>query len=275
LSLTRYQAVPLAEPALRRRLKLAPLEALLAFSIVALVVQLFWPLLSDWRQRPRAGGQVEQKSATYNYLAYLPQQYDRGDERWPLLLFLHGSGNRGFDLQALMAGGPPGLIAQGRHFPMIVASPQCPFNEHWRSDFLVTFLDEVSARFRVDPDRVYVTGYSMGGYGTWDLATVAPERLAAIAPLSGGGDVSLAHRLAELPIWAFHGEIDQTVPAAATKQMVEAAEDAGASPQLTLYAKKGHDICDSAYRTPELYAWLLSKRRPESANLLNQRPRAE
>jgi predicted peptidase len=94
----------------------------------------------------------------------------------------------------------------------------------------------------------------MGGFGIWDLATAVPERLAAIAPLCGGGDASLAHRLSKLPVWAFHGELDETVLVVATRDMVNAAEAAGSSPQLTLYAHQGHDICDSTYQTPELYA---------------------
>jgi predicted peptidase len=234
------------------------LEFALLGAAVAIILQLSWPAVSAWRERPRPGRQVRQDSDSYPHLVYLPQQYGHDNQRWPLLLFLHGAGERGNDLQMLLRTGPPKLISQGRHFPMIVVAPQCAPNSRWHSSELLQLLDHVVKRYAVDANRVYVTGYSMGGYGTWELGVAAPDRLAAIAPLCGGGDPTQASRLAALPVWAFHGAQDDVVPVSATRQMVDAMEATGAQPKTTVYPKLGHNIWDRTYRMPELYDWLLS-----------------
>lgn len=246
-------------------LKSVWLELLLALSILLLAVQLTWPALRNWQNRPRPGTQVGQHSETYDYLIYLPEQYSRENRRWPLLIFLHGSGERGADLSTLTVCGPPKLISEGRHHPMIVVSPQCPADANWQSGALTSFLDHLCTRFRVDPDRVYVSGYSMGGAGTWNFAAADSDRLAAIAPLCGGGEPSQASQLAGLPIWAFHGEQDDVVTIDATLQMIDAVKKAGGDPKVTVYPDLDHGICDHTYRQPELYSWLLSQRRRRHA----------
>ncbi len=139
-----------------------------------------------------------------SYLLYLPQDYDQR-ESWPLLLFLHGSGERGDNLELVKKHGPPKLVAEGRDFPFIIVSPQCPKDRWWEPIELLALLDDLAGKYKVDADRVYLTGLSMGGFGTWRLAFQAPERFAAIAPICGGGEKYWAKRMASLPVWAFHG----------------------------------------------------------------------
>ena len=121
------------------------------------------------------------------YLLSLPKDYET-KESWPLVLFLHGSGERGDDLELVKKHGPPKLIGEGKEFPFIVVSPQCPGSQSWRAIELTALLDEVTRTQKVDQDRIYVTGLSMGGFATWELAAFAPTRFAAIAPICGGGD---------------------------------------------------------------------------------------
>lgn len=205
------------------------------------------------------------------FLIYLPKDYRAvPDRRWPLLLFLHGAGERGTDLSLVAKHGPPKLVARKRDFPFVVLSPQCPANQIWDHDALLALLDHVLARFRIDPRRVYLTGLSMGGYGTWSLGLKYPERFAAIAPVCGGGsaaDVLLAspvksRALRSLAIRAFHGARDAVVPVAESRVMVRALRKAGCrTVTLTVYPKAGHDSYTRTYQRPELYEWLLSHRR--------------
>jgi predicted peptidase len=113
----------------------------------------------------------------------------------------------------------------------------------------------------VDPDRVYLTGLSMGGYGTWSLAAAHPERFAAIVPICGGGNPADAAKLASLPVWVFHGAKDPTVPLERSKEMVEAIKSAGGNPRFTIYPEAGHDSWTETYNNPELYQWLLEQKK--------------
>lgn len=194
------------------------------------------------------------------YLLYLPKNYDQ-QEKWPLLLFLHGSGERGNDLDLVKKHGPPKLIAAGRDFPFIVVSPQCPDNKWWEPIELVALLDAVAKDYKVDSDRICVTGLSMGGFGTWRLAAYAPERLAAIAPICGGGETYWAKEFAKLPTWAFHGAKDSGVPVERSQAMIDAMKKAGGDPKLTIYPEAGHDAWTETYENPVLYEWLLAQKR--------------
>ena len=144
-------------------------------------------------QDQAAGQQTSQLNANVNvridYLLYLPSDYEK-NESWPLLLFLHGSGERGDDLEKVKKHGPPKLIEAGKQFPFVVVSPQCPKDRRWEPIELVALLDDLITRYKIDQDRIYVTGLSMGGFGTWRLAAYAPEKIAAIAPVCGGGEGS-------------------------------------------------------------------------------------
>ena len=213
----------------------------------------------------------EQTSAQLNarvqvqlgYLLYLPRDYDK-EKSWPLMLFLHGAGERGDDLELVKKHGPPKLIAAGKDFPFIVVSPQCPKGRWWEPMELVALLDEISGKYKVDPDRIYVTGLSMGGFGSWRLAAYAPERLAAIAPICGGGETYWTKEFAHLPVWAFHGAKDTGVPLERSQAMVDALKKSGGDPKFTIYPDAGHDSWTAAYDDPELYKWLLAQNRGKS-----------
>ena len=194
------------------------------------------------------------------YLLYLPKNY-AGENSWPLVLFLHGSGERGSDLELVKKHGPPKLIHEGKEFPFIVVSPQCPKDISWEPIYLNALLDDVVSKHKVDKDRIYVTGLSMGGFGTWSLAAATPDRFAAIAPVCGGGETRWARRLAHLPAWVFHGEKDKAVPVRLSQEMVDALKEKGGEPKLTIYPEAEHDSWTETYNNPEFYEWLLTQRR--------------
>ncbi len=240
-----------------QRKAIAWLELSLATCVVSLIVQLAWPTLVAWHNRPRPGVQVAGQFEGINYLLYLPELYDRKHTPWPLLLFLHGSGARGWDVQKLRQATLPALIEQGKHISAIVLSPQCPPESSWQPEQLLSLIDHMEQRFKIN--RIVVTGYSMGGYGTWRLAQEVPKRLAAIAPLCGGGDTSRCDLLKELPIWTFHGADDQAVLLSQSQEMIDAIKSAGGTPKLTIYPDEGHDIARMTYSNPSLFKWLLSQ----------------
>jgi len=192
---------------------------------------------------------------SYRYLVAVPE----GDGPWPLLLFLHGSAERGANLELVKRHGPPKLLAEGRNFPFVVLSPQCPRGQWWSAETLEALLDHALAAYPVDPDRVCVTGISMGGYGAWSLAARCPRRLAALVPICGGGSPRVARNLREVPVWAFHGAHDDSVAPDESVAMVEALQRAGGNARLTIYPDLGHDSWSRAYAEPELWAWLTAQ----------------
>jgi predicted peptidase len=198
-------------------------------------------------------------TASLNYLLYLPPDYTAQTE-WPLIIFLHGYGERGSDLNAVEKHGLPKRIAAGDDFPFIIASPQCPDTTFWPEQTLElnALLDHLIATYPVDTRRVYLTGLSMGGYGTWYFASRYPERFAAIAPICGGGGWWMPQRLKQIPIWVFHGDADDIVPLSASGDMVEAIRELGGDVRYTVYPGAGHDSWTETYDNPELYTWFLS-----------------
>ncbi|MBL9168954.1 MAG: prolyl oligopeptidase family serine peptidase [Verrucomicrobiales bacterium] len=202
------------------------------------------------------------------YLLSFPEGYDKSSKKkWPLLLFLHGAGERGTNLNKVAVHGPPKLIEKGTKLPFIVVSPQCPAGEIWDDATLLALLDKLSRKHRVDPKRIYLTGLSMGGYGSWSLATRHPERFAAVAPICGGGErirlllMSESQRkaLKTLGIWAFHGAKDSVVPLEESERMIKAVKAAGnTAPKFTIYPETDHDSWTEAYNNPELFAWFLN-----------------
>ena len=194
------------------------------------------------------------------YLLYLPKQYDK-QESWPLLLFLHGGGERGDNLELVKVHGPPKLISEGKDFPFIVVSPQCRKDQWWEPIELISLLDDIGRKYKVDEDRIYVTGLSLGGYGTWRLAAYAPHRLAAIVPICGGGESFWAKPFAHLPVWAFHGAKDAGVPLERSQAMVDALKKSGGMPKFTVYPDAEHDSWTETYNNPKLYEWLLEQKR--------------
>jgi predicted peptidase len=197
-----------------------------------------------------------------NYLLYLPDDYDAKDA-WPLVVFLHGAGERGDNLERVKVHGPPKLIDQGKSLPAIVVSPQCAAGRWWHSQLLevTALVDEIVAKHKVDQDRIYLTGLSMGGFGTWALAAYTPERFAALIPICGGGEVLAARALTKVPIWVFHGAKDPIVPLERSEVMVEGLKRAKAEPKFTVYPDAGHDSWTATYDNPEVWDWLFAQKR--------------
>lgn len=196
------------------------------------------------------------------YLLSLPQGYD-GDTtaRWPLLIFLHGSGESGSDIEKVKAHGPPELVAKGKQFPMIIVSPQADAPRGWDADMLYRLLQDVKKRYRVNADKVYLTGLSMGGFGTFSLAIKYPDEFAAIAPVCGGGDSSQAWKLRNIATWVFHGAKDDVVLPAGSANMVAAEKRYNNDVRFTLYPDANHNSWDLTYNNDSLYSWMLSKTR--------------
>lgn len=194
-----------------------------------------------------------------NYLLYLPKDYNDTEKSFPLVLFLHGAGERGDDIEKVKVHGLPKLINEGKDFPFIVVSPQCPDRMFWNTDILSKLLDEIEANYRVDKNRIYVTGLSMGGHGTWSLAIEQPNRFAAIAPVCGWADTSKASMIAHIPIWVFHGAKDVVVPVKSSEDMVAALKNYASNVKLTIYPEANHDSWTDTYNNEELYKWFLEQ----------------
>jgi pimeloyl-ACP methyl ester carboxylesterase len=198
----------------------------------------------------------------YPYLVDLPQGYGADPGKpWPLILYLHGGNEKGHNLQQVRVSGLARVIAKGRQVPAIVISPQCPYGEYWDKRVLSQLLDEICAKYRVDPDRIYLTGISMGGDAVWDMALVHPERFAALMTVAAEGDPADAARLKDIPDWAFHGQKDDVVPVQQTIDMVNGIRQAGGRAHMTLFPDLGHDAWDRAYAMDSLYTWLLAQKR--------------
>ena len=207
----------------------------------------------------------ETKKEELQYWLFLPKGYDaKAEKTWPLLLFLHGAGERGDNLEKVTVHGPPKHLKEKTYrdeCPFIVVSPQCRENFYWSPWQLLLLLDGIEKEFKVDKSRVYVTGLSMGGFGSWMLAAEAPDRFAAVAPICGGFQLGQAAKLVDVPVWAFHGVKDSLVPAKLSIDMVAAVEVAGGKKiKLTLYPEADHDSWTETYNNEELYKWFLSKR---------------
>lgn len=228
--------------------------------------------------QPRTTGQVParfegrvERPFSLAYLIHRPAAPAPGPEgHWPLIIFLHGAGERGDNLDRVTVHGPPKLAKAQPDFPFIVVSPQCPADQAWDIEALDTLLTHLLKTEPVDPHRVYLTGLSMGGYGTWAWISAHPDRFAAAVPICGGGDpigvwLSGGARkaaLARLPIWVFHGGKDDVVPLRESERMIDAYRRIGNSPKLTVYPDAGHDSWSAAYADPQLFDWLRQQRRP-------------
>ena len=226
-----------------------------------------WPVipakLSAMQQIARKLHRKITRTISTKYLLSLPDGYtEQPKKKWPVLLFLHGAGERGDNLALVKVHGPPKLIAQGQTFPFIVVSPQCPANDWWRPDALAALLDEIERLYRVDKRRIYLTGMSMGGFGTWASALEFPHRFAAIVPICGGGHWWVASRIKHLPVWVFHGKKDSIVSHERSAEMVAALRQCGGDVKFTTYPNAAHDSWSATYTNPKLYKWLLSHAKP-------------
>lgn len=221
---------------------------------------------SSLAETPSAGKQVLQNFDMNDqnklaYWIYLPEDYS-ADKKYPLVLFLHGMGERGENRDLVLFHGPPKLVKAGEKFPFILVSPQLSLDyKRWQVADLTKLLDDVEKNYAVDQDRVYVTGLSMGGMGTWALGIAHPERFAALAPICGGGDASLVEKLKDVPIWTFHGTADTAVPFSQSQAMVDTLKIAKGNIRFTIYEGVGHNSWSETYNNQELYQWLLKQRR--------------
>jgi predicted peptidase len=202
----------------------------------------------------------------------VPAGYEAEDKKWPLMLFLHGLGECSTDdLSRVKTHGPAKIVDRRPDFPFVLVTPQCEppqggkddVPKAWQPEPLIKLVDHVMANLRIDPTRVYVTGLSMGGYGTWRLVAAHPERFAAGVPICGGGEPArMARALSRVPIWAFHGALDEVVPLDRSQEMVDAVRCAGGDVRLTVYPDVEHNSWAATYDNPEVYDWLLSHRGP-------------
>jgi predicted peptidase len=205
------------------------------------------------------------KTVRLNYLLHLPSGYEsETEQKWPLIMFLHGRGERGDDVEKIRVHGIPKIVENQPDFPFVAVSPQCPGHTFWpvEHDALLALLDTITETYSIDEDRVYLTGLSMGGYGTWSFAAEYPDRFAAIVPVCGGGNAVLsADSLKTVPIWAFHGAKDTVVPLVESEQMVDAINAKGGNAKLTVYPEANHNSWEETYANPELYEWFLKHSR--------------
>jgi len=212
---------------------------------------------------PSMGQSAQQKMKTtiqaeINYLMFLPKDYTKSGKPSPMIVFLHGSGERGTDLEKVKAWGPPAMVEKNPDFPFIVVSPQCPEGQWWNIFLLKGMIDDVLAKYNVDKNRVYLTGLSMGGFGTWELAMTFPDYFAAVAPICGGGNPLLVSKLKNTPVWVFHGKKDTSVPEQQSAIMVEALKKIGANVEYTVLPEGGHsDAWIYAYDKAGLFDWFL------------------
>ena len=212
-----------------------------------------------WTRRPWPR---QRQRRIVDYLLYLPREYDTS-RKWPLVVFLARVRGARARPELVRRQGPPGDRPGQNSFRSSFFLHNVQRNSPWIPERVVKLIEHVSNCFAVDPDRVYLTGYSMGGFGTWQTACYDPSRFAAIVPLCGGGDVAQAKRLVNLPIWAFHGAKDQVVPLEASKTMVDAVRKCGGHVKFTVYPGYGHDICGITYQDGQLYEWLSAQRRTQ------------
>ena len=197
------------------------------------------------------------KNIKFNYLLYTPENWDKS-KKFPLLVFLHGAGERGDDIAFAGRYGPFKYAAEGKNYPFVMVAPQCKSNKYWGNylESLDLFLDDIIEKYNIDEKRIYLTGLSMGGTGTWHWLMASPERFAAAAPVCGTGICWYACRIAHKPIWVTHGTADTVVPYDESVRMIEFLKKSGGEPILTTLEGVGHNAWDYAY-TDELTDWFL------------------
>ncbi|MBB5349799.1 putative peptidase [Haloferula luteola] len=196
------------------------------------------------------------------YLLSIPDG-EAPEAGWPLIMFLHGAGERGTHVHDVERHGPPKLLAEGKSIPAIVVAPQCSPSTVWNPHLVKALTDKIAAEESVDSARIYLTGLSMGGFGTWDTATEFPETYAAIAPICGGAGIRflLLPRIAKTPCWIFHGEDDPVVNVEFSRSAFEALQRLGAPVKLTVYPKTAHDSWTRTYEDPQFWEWLFAQKR--------------
>jgi predicted peptidase len=220
-------------------------------------------------ERKGVGRVIVVKSARMPYLAITPVGF-RTQSRWPLILFLHGSEQRGTDLNLVKLNGPPKYALNHPGFPFVVVAPQLASGKIWDGDAVAGLVKQLIARFRIDPARVYLTGLSTGGYGVWSAAMEHPERFAAVAPVAGGGNTVFPKHaegaqlsaLRSLGVWAFHGGSDSIVDPNESQRMIGELQKIGAPDvRVTIFPGAPHDVWSRVYDNAALYEWFLQHQR--------------
>jgi predicted peptidase len=192
----------------------------------------------------------------YKYFVVLPENYAQ-QQTYPLILFLHGAGCGSDDFKVFKSWGLGDYADSTANFPFVVVAPQT--QENWYPPLLSNVIDQVCRNYSIDSTRIYVTGFSMGGYGTYNLALAYPKRFAAIVPVCGYGFLDRACEMAQLPVWLFHNEGDPTVESQYSHAMIDSLLKCGAlEVRSTFYLETTHNAWTAAYHNPELYSWLLS-----------------
>ena len=211
----------------------------------------------------------DQSGTEHKYVVFVPHNYKKGTPT-PTILFLHGAGetkpgpkSKGTPKMPVEVGIGPAIKKREKTFPFLTIIPQAP-RFGWGAGteggkLALAILDEVEKEYSVDKKRLYLTGLSMGGMGTWSLAMAMPEKWAAIVPICGRGDTKSADKIKDLPCWAFHGDADTAVNVSGSRDMIAAIKKAGGDPKYTEYPGVGHNSWDKAYDTDELYEWLLKQ----------------
>ncbi len=204
---------------------------------------------------------------TFDYYLYFPEAYETSPEdKFPLLLFLHGGGESGDSLVAVKRNGPPKLIARGKQFPFLILAPQNPHKKKWWNTVaLKQLLDTIVQNHRIDTNRIYLTGLSRGGGAAWEMAVQYPDTFAALAVVCGMTPLPYAAWIdKKMPIWVFHGEEDQSIPISESETMVARLLSMGYDVKFTRYPGVGHDSWIPAYNTEELYDWFIEQSRSET-----------
>ncbi len=249
------------------------LRTVLSTAILSLMPQLVFPPLqaaeTGFLNREFTNGDGSKSK----YVLFIPHDYS-GDKKLPLILFLHGAGETGHDGQKqVQVGLGPAIKKREKAFPFIAIFPQAssgetPVRKRWWAESpdgkrALAILNQTMQEYTVDTDRIYLTGLSMGGFGTWNMAATMPEKWAAIVPICGGGNPETAKRFNDLPCWCFHGDADRAVDVDRSRDMITALKQAGGTPKYTEYPGVGHNSWDKAYGTPDLYTWLLAQKRSD------------
>ncbi len=199
-----------------------------------------------------------------DYMISLPENYSQ-KKKWPLLIFLHGSGERGDKVEDVMFHGPFKERMKGMDTPFIIVAPQCKYGETWTernyAEVVILLIDMLKKDLRIDDQQIYITGLSLGGFGTWYLATRYKDVFAAAVPICGGGRTEWCRNLLNVPVWAFHGADDKVVPVENSERMVEAVNNFGGNAKLTIYPGAGHDSWSKTYSNPDVYKWMLEQKK--------------
>ena len=202
-------------------------------------------------------------SVSFKYYIYFPENYYDSDTSFPMVLFLHGSGERGDDIGLVEEHGIPKMINNGHTFPFITVAPQCPKFQRWSeplySKALIFLVEEIIRNNRVDIGRIYATGLSMGGYGTLSIAKERPDLFSAIVPVCGGMDITNIENLKEIPIWLFHGDADEVVPVENSELIYDLLKPINPDIKITIYKGVNHNSWDRTYNNKKMYEWMLKQ----------------